>query len=315
MRRKPIHCGLVLLLGACHSSSGGSDVPGGSDDVDDGDGPDAGESSDAPPGTCTDDVLGVKQVYCTKPAGDEWFMNMSDPEEDLARFNPKTELTRNPDGSWKVTSEKVRMNVFTRDGYDQNLITTYDQDELAAKGYMQSPGDWRDVEMTGYVRVNSADGGGFAWYAHGGYHGENAGDGGSGCEGTSYKGGLSYNGTTRIAKEQWHPHGYSFTERKPAQDGSLVDRWVGFKTVMYNIDSDRAVKLELWADWDANNTWVKIDETTDATGMGSEGGECGGKSDQPMIWGGPIATFRWDGASDVDIKNFSVREILPSRQP
>ena len=32
---------------------------------------------------------------------------------------------------------------------------------------------------------------------------------------------------------------------------------------------------------------------------------------QIITWGGPIATFRWDGATDVDIKNFSVREIQP----
>jgi hypothetical protein len=36
---------------------------------------------------------------------------------------------------------------------------------------------------------------------------------------------------------------------------------------------------------------------------------CGGRADQIITWGGPIVTFRWDGADDVDIKNFSVREI------
>jgi hypothetical protein len=30
-----------------------------------------------------------------------------------------------------------------------------------------------------------------------------------------------------------------------------------------------------------------------------------------MTWGGPIATFRWDNANNVDIKWFSVREIKP----
>jgi len=31
----------------------------------------------------------------------------------------------------------------------------------------------------------------------------------------------------------------------------------------------------------------------------------------PISWGGPLAVFRWDNAFDVDIKDFSVREILP----
>ncbi|MDF2737836.1 MAG: type protein, partial [Nitrososphaeraceae archaeon] len=34
--------------------------------------------------------------------------------------------------------------------------------------------------------------------------------------------------------------------------------------------------------------------------------------DQLITWGGPIATFRWDKADDVDFKSFSVREIQPS---
>ena len=38
---------------------------------------------------------------------------------------------------------------------------------------------------------------------------------------------------------------------------------------------------------------------------------CGGRPDQIISWGGPLAAFRWDNADDVDIKDFSVREILP----
>ena len=51
-----------------------------------------------------------------------------------------------------------------------------------------------------------------------------------------------------------------------------------------------------------------------ADGEVKESKECGGEPDQIITWGGPIATFRWDGASDVDIKNFSVREIEFSSQ-
>ena len=34
-----------------------------------------------------------------------------------------------------------------------------------------------------------------------------------------------------------------------------------------------------------------------------------GRADQIISWGGPIATFRWDSANDVDFKSMSVREI------
>jgi hypothetical protein len=44
---------------------------------------------------------------------------------------------------------------------------------------------------------------------------------------------------------------------------------------------------------------------------GTEDVVCGGAPDQIISWGGPIATFRWDSATDVDFKNLSVREIVP----
>jgi hypothetical protein len=48
---------------------------------------------------------------------------------------------------------------------------------------------------------------------------------------------------------------------------------------------------------------------TDSGGFGEDGDRCGGSPDQQISWGGPIVTFRWDGTSNVDIKNLSVREI------
>ncbi|MGE0550776.1 MAG: carbohydrate-binding protein [Kofleriaceae bacterium] len=297
-------------------NNGGGDNNGG-DDNNGGGGeePGGGENPQPPPpsATCTNDKFGIKQIYCTKPGGDEWFINMDNPEENTDRFDPKDQITRNMDGSWKMRETQVRMNVFTKDGYQQNLITTYDADELHAKGYMQSPTDWKNVEITGYIKVND-DGGGddnFAWYARGGFHGNNAGDGGSGCEGTCYKGDLYFNGETRIAKEQWHNTGYAYTSTKDAQRGSIVGKWVGFKTVIYNSADNNGVHVEMYADWDDNNTWTKIDETFDNGGFGNEGDHCNGAGDQPVTWGGPVATFRWDTAEDVDFKNLSVREITP----
>jgi hypothetical protein len=40
----------------------------------------------------------------------------------------------------------------------------------------------------------------------------------------------------------------------------------------------------------------KVDEFVDSGGWGSSAGECGGKPDQIITWGGPIATFRWGNA-------------------
>jgi hypothetical protein len=265
---------------------------------------------DAPAnGKTKSDKFGIREIYPTKANGEKWFMN-SNPEED-SRFSPQTQLSANSDGSFKVKSTKVRMGVFTSSGYHSSDISTLDHSQIATKGYMQSPNDWRDVEITGYVKVNSGSGDNFAWYARGGRH---TGFGSpEGCEGVAYKGGLYYNGETRWAKEQWHTGGYVFSEHQKSM-GSLNGKWVGFKTIMYNIQEGgkTAVKLEMWLDKDNNNQWMKVNERVDNGGWGNSGGECGGDPDQIITWGGPIATFRWDSASDVDIKNFSIREIQPN---
>jgi hypothetical protein len=203
------------------------------------------------------------------------------------------------------------MGAFTSSGYKPSQISTLDHSKIAAKGYMQSPNDWKDVEITGYVKLNSGSGDNFAWYARGGRH---TGFGyPEGCEGVAYKGDLYYNGQTRWTKEQWHTGGYVFGDYQKSM-GPLNGKWVGFKAIMYNIqDAGKiAVKLEIWLDKNNDNKWTKVNERIDNGGWGNNDGECNGKPDQIITWGGPIGSFRWDSASDVDIKDFSVREIQPN---
>ena len=46
------------------------------------------------------DKFGIKEIYPTKNGGEEWFMNMLDPNNDPRTVNtPK--MTLNADGSWK----------------------------------------------------------------------------------------------------------------------------------------------------------------------------------------------------------------------
>jgi hypothetical protein len=86
------------------------------------------------------DKFGIREIYPTKLGGEEWSMNMQDPSDD-------------PDGSYKITKQEVRMEVYPSAGYNQDQITTSNQRELTTKGYMQSPNDWKNVEMTGYVKL------------------------------------------------------------------------------------------------------------------------------------------------------------------
>jgi hypothetical protein len=284
------------------------------------------------------DKFGIEKLYPTKigvgGGGEEWYMDMLNPIKD-DRFIPintvfnKTlysfyTLTRNTeDGSWKLTSTtpetKVRMHVFTSTGYNQSKISTYDHTELEDKGYMQSPNDWKNIEMTGYVKLNDFDSNDekFQWFNRGGIHYTSTEPNAQPCEGVGYKGNLFYSGHVRFAKEQWHVS-YDFTEKeevKALDDSSIKGKWIGYKYVVYNIEQNNnnrntVVKMENWLDIDNDGKdWIKVDEYLDDGGWGDKGEECGGASDQIITWGGPVATFRWDNARDVDFKNLSVREI------
>ena len=72
------------------------------------------------------DPFGIREIYPTKAGGEQWFMDMSDITQDpRASFeDSNTGLTRNPDGSWKVSSTEVRFNVLPSSGYHHELINT-----------------------------------------------------------------------------------------------------------------------------------------------------------------------------------------------
>jgi len=257
-------------------------------------------------GSSSTDKFGVKILYPTKSGGEQWFLDMNDPKSD-PRFDPGASLTKNSDGSWKIKSSQVRMNVHTSDGYDPDDIDTYNQKTLATQGYMQTSKDWRNVEVTGYVKFNSASSDNLSWYTRGGKHYDED------CEGTAYKGRLFYySGETGFAKEQWHSGGYAFSSSKDVTS-SIMDRWIGFKFIVYNtVQNGKTVAvLESWLNdaGDKTSSWKKVVSRVDSGGWGDEGDHCSGSADQIMTWGGPISGFRWDRASDVDFKWLSVREI------
>jgi len=255
------------------------------------------------------DKFGIKRLYSTKSGGEQWFIDMNNPLSD-SRFNPQNTITKNSDGSWKMKSTQVRMNVYTSTGYDADDISTLDHGAIASKGYMLASNDWRNFEMTQYVKVNtSPSDDNFSPNGRGGRH---TGDGPpEGCEGSSMKGDVFFSGKVRFAKEQWHVS-YVFTSLKSATS-SIEDKWIGIKFVVYNFqeNSKTVVKTELWLDKNNNGIFVKVDENVDRGGWGTEGTDCGGAPDQIISWGGPITTFRWDTATDVDFKFLSVREINP----
>jgi hypothetical protein len=243
----------------------------------------------------------VKEIYPTKQNGREWFINLENPTAD-GMFDPQSKLTQQPDGSWQIKGrggsgkyeDQVRMNVNTPKGEQQ----------------------WKNVEITGYTKVISAESSKdrLDWYARGARHSS-----GVPCEGTSLKGNIRVNGEVFWQKEIWHTGGYTNEKaRAVATDNSLLDRWIGWKVVIYDINNDKAVKMESYIDDKNNNNWKKVTELIDKGGWYADTSDkvfysanCGRPKDYIITNSGPIVTFR----SDNMIWNFidlSVREIQPS---
>lgn len=269
------------------------------------------------------DKFGIKEIYPTKTGGEEWFMNMDDPGNDprIGGEGPSTIFVfQNDDGSWKVQSTEVRYGVLTSSGYHPHLITTLNQQALAAKGYMQSPNDWKNVEMTGYFKVNAFT----DTTQNGAPHiellargGRNTNDDGTidglsrECEATTYHSNTYLDGRIKFEKDLEHTIGYTTGDpEKQHAIRPLLGGWIGIKAIYYNLP-DGTVRLEQWIDEDSNNNWHRMLHYTDKGNWGGGYPDCGAADTQVITWGGPIAVFRWDNIDDMDVKDFSVREIQP----
>lgn len=271
------------------------------------------------------DKFGIKEIYRSKPGGEEWYINMENPNHD-PRTDPQTTLARNNnidgDNSWKIQNTEVRYNVFTSSGYKPQLITTLNQTELAKKGYMQSPNDWKNVEITGYFKINSFTNS----TTNGAAHIELVARGAKNtndetlinglpakCESTTYHSNTYETGRVKFEKDLEHIQGYTTGDKEKlhAIKKPLLGRWIGIKAVFYNLP-DGSVKLEQFIDENSNNDWHRVLSYIDDGHWGGGYPECGGSDNQIITWGGPIAIFRWDNIDNMDVKDFSIREIKPN---
>ncbi|PWU81107.1 MAG: hypothetical protein DLM72_08675 [Candidatus Nitrosopolaris wilkensis] len=287
------------------------------------------------------DQFGIKQLNPSKPGGERWFFNgatgdpNNDPRTGTPNEGPHTTFThKNPDGSWNVQASQVRYGVLTSTLFQENQIKTLNQQQMAAQGFMLRPNDWKNVELTAYLRVVHATGSSTNGAAHieFGAHGARNTNGGtvggfdSSCEATAYHSNTYLTGRVKFEKDLKHTAGYS-VESADAQKQNAVNttefngqNWIGIKLVVYDF-GNTSVKVEQWVDDHSSNIiqpgnhWRKVLETVDhgqwGPTRGSIGSACGGGEFQIASWGGPIALFRWDNIDDMDIKNASVREIIP----
>ena len=256
-------------------------------------------------GSAENDVFGIKKIYPTKNGGREWFINMDDPRGDGIFFiTSDLNITRQADGSWRINNTNVRLNVDTLPNMEP----------------------WRDVEITGYAKIvgkapidgNSrvvTDDFDLNWLARGGRHSSDFP-----CEGSALTAILDINGSVGWKKEIWFPGGYADErDRNKVVSNSLLNRWIGFKAIMYNINNNTAVKMESYIDNKDTNYWVQVTNLSDTGDWYAKSPDnefnsagCGKPKNYIINNGGPIVTFRSDNIV-WDFKDLSVREIQAPR--
>jgi hypothetical protein len=225
---------------------------------------------------------------------------MDDPRSDGIFFiTSDANITRQTDGSWRINNSNVRLNIDTPPNTEP----------------------WKNVEITGYARVvdqvpikgnpeAATDDFDLNWLARGGEHNtENP------CEGSAYTAILDINGTVGWKKEIWFPGGY--TDEREADrvvTDPLLNRWIGFKAIMYNTNNT-SVKMESYIDNRNTNYWVQVTNLTDSGNWYAKSpdsefnrADCGRPKNHVITNGGSLVTFRSDNIV-WDFKNLSVREI------
>jgi hypothetical protein len=241
-------------------------------------------------------------------------MSIENPKKDpILSITNDIPISRNNDGSWFINNSSIRINVLTPDDDEQ----------------------WKNIEMTGYVKVKPRMIGkatAFAtyspdadksneenndiididWRARGGRHNNN-----TPCEGMALGGTLYGDGTANWKKEIWHTGGYTDAKGTSKVTGPIIDRWVGWKVVMYNIQNNQAVKMESYIDDGNNNKWRKVTDLIDDGQWYANtpddvfySANCERSKDYIITNSGSIATFRADNVA-LNFKNLSIREIQP----
>ncbi len=257
---------------------------------------------------------GVQMIYPTADGGETWFFNPDNPVDGQFDSNG-AEISKNSDGSWHLKPGTTRMNVYTKSAgllsdKQRSNLATYDYSALAQKGYWYQPTDWKNVEATGYFKVSSSSSGdGISFVTRSVRH-SNAIE--NGCGGSAYHNNIRFDGTFQYKKEMWHVN-YDILSPTKNGIGSIMNKWVGFKGVVYNLP-DGTVKLESYVDKDNNNHWQKVEELVDSGHWGNDMTHCNANAPGAAItWASPMFDYKSTGVT-YDFQKLSLREIDPPHQ-
>lgn len=262
---------------------------------------------------------GLAMLNPSAIGGEEWYLSMGGSPTDDPRFNA-TQITGNGTDGFQTGDDFAQMTVETSTGYSSgSIINDIDHAFVASTGYMFKSNDWKDVEITGLYNCNLVTNMNARIQIM--VRGAELSELRPFCPGSFYMAEWNMDGQFRWTKGQYHLSHISKDWIEPNLVGLGTDLrlngWFGLKIVISNIDigvpgdGREGVLLTAYVDRLNNGNWKPITQSVirDMGGWGEDGSECGGRRDQIITWGGPLATFGFHWGSRIKWNKLSVREV------
>ena len=258
----------------------------------------------------------VQMINPTAVGGEFWYLS-TEPAAD-PRFNAPV-LTGNYTDGFQATTDPAHITIENSLGYSAGSVrSNVNHAFIASTGFLYSSKDWRDVEMTGYFdcRLVTNPNARIQLFAR---SAEITGAR-QWCPGSFYMGELAMDGRFRWVKAQYWLSAFQQEWISSANVGlgsdltTRANGWFGIKIIIHNIDIGEGrlgVELQFYVDKNNSNGWTLVgsSELIDNGGWGADGQPCGGKADQIITWGGPLASFRLEGDTGIIFNKLSVREV------
>ena len=267
---------------------------------------------------------GVSFIYPT--SGFTWYIGPNGFDAHLEKGGGSTfsKLVKNTDGSFTADASKgsARFNLNPPTDYEKGGdaigVCKMNFADSVKRGYTWKPTDLKNIEFTGFFKVNSpTTNGGIYMRGPCNHHPSQA----DCCENANYDMEVSTGSNSSVIFTKQAPKTYTPDPagRRPISPSVKLEGhgWFGLKYVHIILSSDPnnpRVLLQAFINLNGDGkSWKKIAETIDHNkyNWGSEGAMCGGTPSQVLAFGAPRVVFKWY-SGDVDFKKMSLRSIKPN---
>ena len=267
--------------------------------------------------TTSADPFGIQMLKPTKAGGQVWFMYNTDFNDDPQVYTDSASLeyvvhdVADADGShFSISaSDTFKTYIAPSTGLIPSQCIT-DQAEMARRGYMQSPQDWRNVEFTGQFVVFTESQDFITFGFRGGKH-EGSGAP-QGCTACTYlvEIQMTHGGLIRVRKKSWNTSIHNWLSGLASGfDATKPCGWTA-KILCYNTQDGKNVTVEVWLDKNNENHFEKVLSGIDTGQLNTDGTicNCPAPGGQPLTWGAP-AILMQGTTGKFGFKNMTIREI------